>query len=152
MSRSSEPSTLSWTAPEAAHPARDASRRMIDTVMRDAKDEWLDLFSADAVLEDPVGRSHFDPEGGGHRGRDALFGFWDRAIDLAERFDFDIRDSFACGSECVNVGTITTSLPGGAKMDVEAVFCLGVDDTGQITSYRVFWESDRAMATLRQSE
>lgn len=149
MPRSAEPSTLAWSAPEASHPARDAARQMIDTVMRNAKDEWLALFAADAVLEDPVGVSHFDPSGDGHRGLEGLSHFWDIAIELAERFEFDIRDSFACANEVMNVGTITTSLPGGAKMDVEAVFSLAVNEAGEITSYRVFWEPDRAMATLR---
>ena len=52
--------TITWTAPEATHPARTASRRSMDAVSRGAKDEWLALFAEDAVIEDPVGVSMFD--------------------------------------------------------------------------------------------
>ena len=39
----------------------------------------------DAIVEDPIGPSNFDPEGKGHRGRDAISVFWDKAIGPTER-------------------------------------------------------------------
>ena len=36
------------------------------------KDEWLALFTPDAVVEDPVGPSPLDPEGKGHHGHDGM--------------------------------------------------------------------------------
>ncbi len=132
------------------HPARAAARRSMDAVRRGAKDEWLALFAEDAVVEDPVGPSMFDPAGTGHRGHPAIAAFWDKVIGLAERVEFDIVDSFAAGSEVANVGTISTVLPGGLRVDAEGVFVYRVDERGLITSLRAFWETERAMATMRQ--
>lgn len=132
------------------HPARAAARRSMDAVTRGAKDEWLALFAEDAVVEDPVGPSVFDPDGTGHRGRAAISAFWDKAIALAERFEFDIVDSFAAGSEVANVGTISAFLPGGVRVDTEGVFVYRVNEAGLICSLRAFWETERAMATMRQ--
>jgi steroid delta-isomerase len=131
------------------HPARAAATRSMDAVTRRAKSDWLALFTDDAVLEDPVGRSALDPTGTGHHGRDAIAAFWDKAIALPERFEFTIRDSFAAGNEVANIGTITAYLPGGARIDTEGVFIYRVNDAGLIDSLRAFWEPDRAMATLR---
>jgi steroid Delta-isomerase len=134
-----------------AHPARVAATRSMDAVTRGAKEEWLALFAADAVVEDPVGPSMFDPDGTGHHGRAAISAFWDKAIALAERFEFDIIDSFAAGAEVANVGTISAFLPGGIRIDTEGVFVYRVDDSGLIRSLRAFWETERAMATMRRS-
>lgn len=129
------------------HPARAAARRSMDAVSRGAKEEWLALFAEDAIVEDPVGPSMFDQEGVGHRGKAAISAFWDKAIALAERFEFDIRDSFAAGSEVANVGTISAFLPGGIRVDTEGVFVYRVDEAGLILSLRAFWETERAMAS-----
>jgi ketosteroid isomerase-like protein len=133
------------------HPARAAARRSMDAVSRGAKDEWLALFAEDAVVEDPVGPSMFDPDGVGHHGRAAISAFWDKAIALAEGFEFDIRDSFAAGSEVANVGTISAFLPGGMRVDTEGVFVYRVNADGLILSLRAFWETERAMATMRRA-
>jgi steroid Delta-isomerase len=141
---------ITWSGPETTHPARTASRRSMDAVTRGAKDEWLALFAEDAVVEDPVGKSMFDPTGDGHRGPAAISAFWDMTIGNAERFEFDIRDSFAAGNEVANVGTITAFLPGGSVVDTEGVFVYRVNDDGLIVSLRAFWETERALATLRR--
>jgi steroid Delta-isomerase len=141
---------VTWSGPETTHPARTASRRSMDAVSRGAKEEWLALFAEDGVVEDPVGKSMFDPTGNGHHGRDGIGAFWDMTIANVERFEFDIRDSFAAGNEVANVGTITTYLPGGSRVDTEGVFVYKVNDDGLIVSMRAFWEVERAMATLQQ--
>ncbi len=133
------------------HPARCASRRSMDAVGRRAKDEWLALFAEDAVVEDPVGPSHFSPDGTGHHGRGAIAAFWDASVAITERLEFDIRDSFACGNEVANVGVITATVGGGTRMDSEGVFVYRVNADGLIVSLRAFWEMDRAMGTLRQA-
>lgn len=141
---------IDWTAPQADHPARSASRRSMSAVSRGAKEEWLALFAEDAVVEDPVGPSMFDAEGTGHHGRAAISAFWDNAIANAERITFSIRDSFAAGDEVANVGTITSYLPGGYRVDTDLVAVYRVDTDGKLASMRAFWETDRAMATARQ--
>ncbi len=142
--------TITWTAPDTTHPARTASRRSMDAVSRGAKDEWLALFAEDAVVEDPVGVSMFDPTGNGHHGHAGIGAFWDMTIANVERFEFSIKDSFAAGPEVANIGTISAILPGGARVDTEGVFVYRVRDDGLILSMRAFWETERAMATLRQ--
>jgi len=122
----------------------------MDAVIRGAKEEWMALFAEDAVIEDPVGKSMFDPTGDGHHGHAGISAFWDMAIAMAERFEFDIRDSFAAGNEVANVGTITAFLPGGSVVDTEGVFVYRVNEDGLVISLRAFWETERAMATLRR--
>ena len=141
---------ITWTASEVEHPARTASWRSMEAVVKGAKEEWLALFADDAVVEDPVGPSMFDPEGKGHHRKEGLSAFWDLAIALAERFEFTIRDSFATGHECANIGTISAFLPGGSRIDTDGVFVYRVAPDGLIKSMRAFWEVDRAMATIRQ--
>lgn len=132
------------------HPARAASKKSMDCVLRGAKDEWLELFAVDACIEDPVGPSMFDEEGKGHHGREGISAFWDMTVAITERMEFAINDSFAAGSEVANIGTITAFLPGGMRVDTEGVFVYRVDENGLIKSLRAFWETERAMATLRQ--
>lgn len=141
-----------WTAPDAEHPARSASRRSMDAVVRKAKDEWLALFAPDAVIEDPVGPSMFDKAGTGHHGHAGISAFWDLTIANVERFVFTIRDSFAAGNESANVGTITTYLPGNTRVDTDGVFVYRVRDDGLILSMRAFWEIQRAMSTFRTAD
>lgn len=141
---------VSWDTTAEQPPARQAAWRSMNAVTRGAKDEWLALFAADGVVEDPVGPSMFDADGKGHHGHEGIAGFWDLSIANVERFEFTMRDSFAAGSECANVGTITTYLPGGYRIDTEGVFVYRVNDEGLIVSMRAFWETERAMATARQ--
>jgi steroid Delta-isomerase len=143
---------ITWTAPDGEHPARDASRRSAAAVARGDKRGWLDLFAPDAVVEDPVGPSPFDPDGSGHRGREAIGAFWDAAIATPTLFHFTVTDSFAAGDECANVGTISSVLGDGTRVDTEGVFVYRVGDDGLIRSLRAFWELDRAMATARPYE
>jgi ketosteroid isomerase-like protein len=142
-----ETDAVTWTAPDGDHPARRASQRSAATVARGSKEDWLALFAPDAVVEDPVGPSVFDPDGKGHRGHDGIERFWDLAIAGVQAFHFTITDSFANGDSCANVGTISTTLEDGTRIDTEGVFAYRVDESGLITSIRAHWEFDRAMAT-----
>lgn len=143
---------IRWTATEAQHPARSAALASMRAVARGQKQEWLDLFAVDAVVEDPVGPSVFDPEGEGHRGRDGLAAFWDLAIAQTSRIEFHVHESFAAGSEVANVGFVRSFLPDGSVMDAEGVFVYHVGDDGLLESMRAFWEFDRAMNTLRSAD
>ena len=139
---------ITWNAPDGDHPARSASQRSAATVARGVKEDWLALFAPDAVVEDPVGPSMFDPEGKGHHGHDGIGRFWDIAIAGVKRFHFTIEDSFANGDSCANVGTITSILEDGTRVDTEGVFVYRVDEQERITSIRAHWEVDRAMGTI----
>ena len=142
-----ETDAITWTAPDDDHPARHASQLSAAAVARGAKEDWLALFAADGVVEDPVGPSVFDPTGRGHHGHAGIAQFWDMAIAGVRTFHFTITDSFANGDSCANVGTISTILEDGTRVDTDGVFVYRVDERGLITSIRAHWEFDRAMAT-----
>ncbi|HZC73070.1 MAG TPA: nuclear transport factor 2 family protein [Jatrophihabitans sp.] len=148
-----EPSVLHWNAPSRApHPARDATFRSYDAVLRKDKQAWLANFAADGWIEDPVGPSMFDEDGTGHHGPEGRARFWDLTIATVARFEIEIDDSFVCANECVNVGTIHTTLSNGYRASCEGVFHYTVDDAGQLVSLRAFWELDRMMATVQAPE
>lgn len=141
---------VTWEAPDGDHPARRISQRSYDLVSRKQKEEWLTLFADDAVIEDPVGPSFFDEAGTGHRGKPGLSAFWDMAIAPVREFRFTIRDSFANGNACANVGTFSTVLGDGTVADTDLVAVYRLDDAGLIRSMCAHWEVDRTMATLRK--
>ncbi|MFI6046574.1 nuclear transport factor 2 family protein [Nocardia sp. NPDC051321] len=130
------------------HPARAASRALHAAVQAHDKDAWLAMFAADAIVEDPVGPSDFDPEGAGHRGRDAISAFWDKTIAPNESIEFLFDDSFACGNEVAFTGKVR-SRNGGQVIDAEGVFIYRVDAAGKIVAVRAFWEFERTMRTMR---
>jgi len=108
------------------------------------------VYAEDAVIEDPVGPSMFDPEGRGHYGHDGIRAFWKLAIEPIDSFRFVIHDSHANGNTCANVGTITTTFPDGGMVDTDLVMVYTVDDAGRVASMRAYWEPERAMATYRK--
>src|SRR3546814_3080545 len=110
---------ITWEAPDGDHPVRLLSQRSYDAVSRKAKEEWLALFADDAVLSDPVGPSFFDETGNGHRGKEAISAFWEMAIAPVKRFQFTIRDSFANGNACANIGTFSTRMADGTLADTD---------------------------------
>jgi ketosteroid isomerase-like protein len=129
------------------HPARAVSRRSIAAVKAKRKEDWLALFAPDAVIEDPVGRSPIDPSGNGHRGREAIAKFWDNQI-AANTIHFAVRESYAAGNECANVGTISIGMPNGMRARCDGVFVYRVNDEGKLVSLRAFWEFDKMLATM----
>jgi ketosteroid isomerase-like protein len=146
------PPQIVWNAPDGDHPARRASQRSYSAVIAKDKDTWLTLFAPDAVIEDPVGPSFFDPEGKGHHGQEGLSAFWDMAIAPIAEFTFTIKDSFANGNSCANVGTFSTVMEDGTRADTELVAVYRLDDEGRIRSMAAHWEVERTMATLRKDD
>lgn len=141
---------IAWTAPNDPHPARAASQRSYSAVAKGDLAEWLTVYAEDAILEDPVGPSMFDPEGRGHRGHADIAAFWHRAIAPVARFEFEIDDSFANpgSNTCANIGRIRTSFPDGSHATTELIMVYVVDDAGRVTSMKAYWEPDRTMATF----
>jgi ketosteroid isomerase-like protein len=123
------------------HPARDMAVRSVTAVESGDREGWLALFAEDAVVEDPVGVSSFDPEGKGHRGVGAIAAFYDNVISQAP-VRFAVRESYAAGNECANVYTITMELDGATRAVIEGVFTYRLDDDGKLASMRGFWEPD----------
>ena len=119
-------------------PALAASHRSWSAVQKSAKQEWLHLFADDAVIEDPIGRSPLDPEGKGHRGKEAIAAFWDTNIG-PNTITIEMTSSFGAGLEAGHLGTITTKLPNGAVMKVDGIFTYKVNEEGKLLALRGFW-------------
>jgi ketosteroid isomerase-like protein len=124
----------------AAPTARDLGRASMAAVEAGDRATWLALFADDAVVEDPVGPSMLDPDGTGHRGPQAIAAFYDNVIGINESIRFDIRQSFLCGDEVANVGTIRIAFAGGGAVEVDGVYCYRRTADGKLGGIRAFWE------------
>lgn len=127
-----------------SHPAREAAMKSITAVQNKDREGWLALWHPDGLVQDPVGVSPLDPSGEGHRGIEAITAFYDNVIATGD-VRFHIRESFACGNECANVGTITTRGADGSVGRCELVMLYRVDEDGKVVSLRAFWEFDDLM-------
>ena len=129
------------------HPARDAAIKSMTAVESNDREGWLSLWAEDGVIQDPVGPSPLDPEGNGHRGIEAITAFYDKVIGPTD-LRFQIRQTYACGNECANVGTITTRVGESSISRTELVMVYCVNDRGQLQSLRAFWEFEDTAASI----
>jgi len=130
-------------------PTHLAGKRSRAAVAARDKDAWLAVFADDAIVEDPIGPSHFDPEGKGHRGRDAISAFWDMAIAPTDNIEFVFDKTYQCGNEEANVGRIVITAA-GHQVTAEGVFTYKADSDGKMLALRAFWEVDQATASARK--
>ncbi|WP_326545036.1 nuclear transport factor 2 family protein [Mycolicibacterium sp. ND9-15] len=137
---------MTVTDPNA--PVHLAGKRSREAAIAHDKQAWLDNFADDAIVEDPIGPSHFDPEGRGHRGRIAIAKFYDVAIAPSE-LTFNFVETYQCGNEEANVGNIVIR-SAGYEVTAAGVFTYRVDDEGKIVALRAYWELDRAAASARK--
>lgn len=125
-------------------PVTLAGRRSREAAVARDKDAWLALFADDAIVEDPIGPSHFDPDGTGHRGREAIAAFFDKAI-APSQLELHFEKTYVCGDEEANVGHIVI-VAGGYRVVAEGVFTYRVNAEGKIAALRAYWEVDKATA------
>jgi len=128
-------------------PVTLAGRRSREAAVARDKQGWLDLFADDAIVEDPIGPSHFDPEGNGHRGKDAIAKFFDMAIAPSE-LEFHFDKTYVCGDEEANTGHIVI-VASGYRVIAEGVFTYRVNADGKIAALRAYWELDKAAASAQ---
>ena len=126
--------------------ARELAAASMAAVESHDREAWLALFADDAVVEDPVGPSAFDPAGNGHRGRAAIAAFYDGVIGVNESIRFTIDQSHLCGDEVANVGVITITLAGGSAVEVDGVYTYRRSPEGKIAALRAYWEPERVRA------
>lgn len=129
--------------------AGEAGRRSREAVAARDKQAWVDNFADDGVVQDPVGPSPFDPEGKGHRGKEAIAAFWDNIIAPTEKLDFIFDATYDCGTHQANVGRIVTTMNGYA-MTAEGVFTYHANDEGKIVLLRAYWEFDKVAGTAKK--
>ncbi len=137
---------MAVTNPQA--PVHLAGKRSRDAAIAGDKTAWLAVFADDAVVEDPIGPSHFDPEGKGHRGKEAIAAFYDMAI-APSQLEFHFEQTFQCGNEEANVGYIVITAR-GFRVVADGVFTYRVNDAGQMVALRAYWELDKAAASARR--
>jgi steroid Delta-isomerase len=134
--------------PEETCTARDLARRSQAAVKAKDREGWLSLWAPDATVQDPIGPSPFDPDGTGHRGHEAIAAFYDTVIAPNDLITFEIEDSYLCGDEVADVGTIRTVLPGGTHVAVvHGVYTYRSNGAGQLCALRAFWEFGKAEVT-----
>lgn len=108
-----------------------------ELVGRHDKAAWLELFTPDALIEDPVGADRYV-------GRERHGPFWDAFI-APNRVTFRPRRDFASGSVVVRYVTISTITPvSDAPFELPAIIEYRVHD-GRLASLRAFWEPRRAV-------
>jgi ketosteroid isomerase-like protein len=123
--------------------ARELGIRSRAAVHARDRDAWLDLFAPDAVVQDPIGPSPFDPQGNGHHGREAIAALYDTVIAPSDAIEFEIEQSYLCGDEVADVGTIRTTLAGGTHQAVvHGVYTYRSNGAGKLAALRAFWEFD----------
>ncbi len=133
--------------------ARIVSEQAHEAVKQKDKEKWISFFADDAIIEDPVGKSLFNPDGKGHRGKEAIGAFWDETI--AHHTIYDFKESHDTGKEIAYVGsTYITGEKGsimgiGASVRVDCVSKYKINDDGKIVSLRILWELEKAMGTLK---
>ncbi len=128
-------------------PVTLAGRRSREAAVARDKQAWLALFADDAIVEDPIGPSHFDPDGTGHRGKEAIAAFFDKAIAPSE-LEFHFEKSYVCGDEEANTGHIVI-VSSGYRVIAEGVFTYRVDADGKIAALRAYWELEKAAASAQ---
>lgn len=126
--------------------ARELAAASMAAVESKDRDAWLALFDDDAVVEDPIGPSAFDPAGNGHHGPAAIAAFYDNVIGVNESIRFTINQSLLCGDEVANVGVIRITLAGGSAVEVDGVYTYRRSSGDRIAALRAYWEPDKVRA------
>jgi steroid delta-isomerase len=107
----------------------------VDAMSGDDVEKIVDLYAADAVVEDPVGS---EP----HVGHDALRAFYQAAIDAVEKMVLDgnprVREKWgACGMIAYPKGM-------DMKFCMETLDVMEFDDAGKITRMTAYWGDSNA--------
>ncbi|MDR7086128.1 ketosteroid isomerase-like protein [Aeromicrobium panaciterrae] len=118
------------------------ARRAMGAVEQGSREEWINLFAADATLEDPVDGSP------GLTGTDAIANFWDTSIAMFEAVQFDVRRIHEAPGEAVVLAEISIRTPGGESAQYDAAIHYRVDDSGDISHLRAFWDLPDVMQQL----
>ncbi len=137
------------------HPARKASLLSREYVQTKNREAWLGLYADEAIIEYPIGISHIDPDGKGHRGKAAREAFWDNFIAPAD-IQIEIKESYAAGNEVANLVELTITIPAEEKKALQqkvfGIFTYTVNDEGKLLSLRGYWETDNPKNSLLEIE
>ena len=128
-------------------PAIAAHKASIATSMAGNKAQWLEVFAEDAVVQDPVGPSPFDPEGNGFKGKQRIAEFWDMMIGPSN-LSIVPHKRIACGDNIVAVNMTVTNDMGEMKSVVEMMVIYEVNDAGKLISLKAYWDLEALMGQM----
>jgi len=130
-----------WEALDTTHPAQRASFLSLWHSREKNKNAWVNLYADDAIVEDPVGPSCFDPTGAGYRGKIAIAQFWDRFMGRPQRSEFEVIQSFPAGDECANHFIGSHYQPDGTVYVVPVISVYRTNSEGKLLSMRAYWNA-----------
>jgi steroid delta-isomerase len=116
-----------------------AHKKSIACAQSGNKEEWLALFTDDAIVRDPVGKSPHDPQGQGFQGKERRAQFWDMMIATGNLVIVPHK-RIPVGEHICSVVMTATNYIGGLKTFIEMVACYEVNDAGSIASLNVYWD------------
>lgn len=103
------------------------------------KQGWLNLFEADAVVQDPVGVSPTDPTGKGHIGIAAISAFYDTFPTDTGSMEFEVQRIIARGDEAAVDLTFRFTDKDGNVSSIQAINIYKASPNGKVASLRSFW-------------
>ena len=128
--------------------AQELSFLSRDYAVAKDKENWLALFTEDALVQDPIGKSPLDPEGNGHRGIAAIEKFYDTVIANGD-IEFTIIESIPCADECANYAQIV-NLVGDIKIETKMIVIYRINSNNKIESLRAFWDYQKMENQLNE--
>ena len=128
--------------------AQELSFLSRDYAVAKDKENWLELFAKDAIVQDPIGRSPLDPEGNGHKGIAAIEKFYDTVIANGN-IEFTIIESIPCANECANYAQIV-NLVGDIKIETKMMVIYRINSNDKIESLRAFWDYQKMEKQLNE--
>lgn len=135
---------------EHEHLAVQANKLSIGYAMEGNKEAWLALYTDDAVVADPVGKSPMDPSGEGHRGKAAIEQFWDTIIGPAN-LEIRVDKRWTSGDHCCCVAQVArNTLPDGRHTECDMLAVYEVDEAGLITRMAAHWSFDDMLEQLNR--
>ncbi len=118
--------------------------RAMNAVMNKDRAGWLNCFSQDAVLRDPVGGSPLDPDGKGLVGRAELARFWDAVVAPAGAVRFRVREEHRSGASVARVATVEIDLAEEHTISYDGVFVYDMNAAGRIQRLCGYFEPPAA--------
>jgi steroid delta-isomerase len=128
--------------------AQELSFLSRDYAVAKDKENWLALFTKDALVQDPIGKSPLDPEGNGHKGIAAIEKFYDTVIANGD-IEFTIIESIPCADECANYAQII-NLVGDIKIETKMIVIYRINSNNKIESLRAFWDYQKMEKQLNK--
>ena len=132
------------------HLAVEANKKSIQYAMEGNREAWLALYTEDAVVHDPVGKSPMDPSGEGHRGKAAIGKFWDNIIGPA-KLEIRADKRWTSGDHCCCVAQVAhNDLGDGNISQCDMLATYDVNEEGLITRMAAHWNFDDMMEQLQK--